>query len=143
MVLDSLRELFWRMKLTDLPYVTAESFCSNFQFSDGVSLNVREQQDASEFFTRLCDLLKERLDVVGTNNFITDIISASYVNRYTCKACGSIHDSEQNMYNLHLPVKDRANIYESLQSVYTTSELLSGYKCEKCSAIDQTRRYVC
>ena len=60
------------------------------------------------------------------------------------KACGSIHDSEQNMYNLHLPVKDRANIYESLQSVYTTSELLSGYKCEKNVVhLIKPVRYVC
>ena len=44
------------------------------------------------------------------------------------------------MYTLHLPVKDRANIYESLQSVYTTSELLSGYKCEKCGTLDQTSK---
>jgi ubiquitin C-terminal hydrolase len=140
LILDSVQEMFWRMELTNLPYVTAESFCSRFQFYNGTPLNVREQQDASEFFNRLCDLMKENLDKIKSENFITDIIEGSYVNRYTCKSCKHVHDSEQEMYNLHLSVKDRADMYESLKANYTTSELLSGYKCEGCGETDQTEK---
>ena len=77
-------------------------------------------------------LMKENLDKIKGKNFVTETVGGSYVNRYTCKACKRVHDSEQEMYNLHLSVKDRANIYESLKANYTSPELLSGYKCEKC-----------
>ena len=139
-ILDSVQEMFWRMELTNLPYVTAEAFCSKFQFYNGTPLNVKEQQDASEFFNRLCDLMKENLDKIKGKNFVTETVGGSYVNRYTCKACKRVHDSEQEMYNLHLSVKDRANIYESLKANYTSPELLSGYKCEKCGKSDQTEK---
>ena len=64
------------------------------------------------------------------------------MNRYTCKACGSIHDSEQDMYNLHLPVKDRANIYESLVERVRTSELLSDINVKNVAHLIKPVRYV-
>ena len=138
-VSNSLQSLFWKMRLTKRPYVDTADFCKIFKFNDGDDLNVYQQQDATEFFTRLMDILEEDIKTTSAQNFIKTNFVGSTKTRMTCNACGHTIDKEQEINCLQMEVKNRANVVESLDA-YTSTEALSGYKCESCGQRDTTKK---
>ena len=138
-VSSTFQSIFWKMYLTQRPYVETAEFCKVFKFNDGDDLQVNQQQDATEFFTRLMDIVEEDIKTASVQNFIKRTFVGSAKTRMTCNDCGRTIDKEQEVNCLQMEVKNRANMMESLDA-YTSSEALSGYKCESCGKRDSTEK---
>jgi len=121
--------LMWSKKATCNP----EIFTQLFKMY-GQNINVYVQTDVDEFLTNLLDQIESSLKGTNNENLINEIFKLTFANEIICKDCPHKSESHENAISLILSVKNKKNIYESLNS-FIQSEILEGdnaYYCEKC-----------
>ena len=105
------------------------------EFKAGQPVNVREQQDAFEFFTQIIDQVDEWLAARNRPKIFPAYFEGIFSDHKICQECPCKYEREQPFMALNLTVKSN-NLTESLDQ-FVRGELLEGdnvYYCEKCQA---------
>lgn len=137
-----LQNVLAHLRESKLEYYVPEAFWRAFRMW-GQEINVREQQDAFDFFISLTDQIDEYLKKIGHESVFKHVFEGTFSNQFICKDCPHSYEREEMFLGLNLPVKS-GNLQESLAQ-FVKDELLdadNAYFCEKCnekrSAIKRT-----
>ena len=120
------------MQDSKLQYYAPEKFWRCLRLR-GQPVNVREQQDAFEFFTHLVDSIDEHLHKIERDKLFQNSLGGVFSDQMICKECPHRYEREQIFLALNLTVKSH-NLVDSLEQ-FVKGELLEGdnaYYCEEC-----------
>jgi ubiquitin carboxyl-terminal hydrolase 9/24 len=141
-VFYQLQNVFAHLKESKLEYYIPEHFWKAFRMW-GQEVNIREQQDAYDFFISMTDQIDEYLKKMNKEPIFKNILEGTFSNQFICTDCPHRYEREEAFLGLNLPIKS-GNLEESLLQ-FVKDELLDGenaYNCEKCnekrSAIKRT-----
>ncbi|KAF8763443.1 Ubiquitin carboxyl-terminal hydrolase 24 like protein [Argiope bruennichi] len=135
--------VFGHLLESRLQYHAPESFWKCFRLW-GEPINVREQQDAFEFFTHLIDQIDEYLMKKGWDPVFKPKYEGTFSDQKICQGCPHRYEREETFMALNLPVKSQ-NLLDSLDQ-FVKGELLEGhnaYLCEKCHEKRNTIKRTC
>jgi len=142
-VLYQMQQLFGNLLETKLQYYTPDKFWKCFKLW-GQPVNVREQQDAFEFFTQIVDQIDEFLHSENKEKIFSKKFEGVFSDQKLCEGCPHRYEREQTFMALNLTVKSN-NLQESLDQ-FVKGELLEGdnaYYCEKCAVKRNTIKRMC
>lgn len=147
-----LQNVFAHLKESKLEYYVPDSFWRAFRMW-GNEVNVREQQDAFDFFISLTDQIDEHLKKIKREPVFKRVFEGTFSNQFICTECPHKcvnlyflstelslnmrclrYEREEVFLGLNLPIKS-GNLQESL-SQFVKDELLDGdnkYNCEQCN----------
>jgi ubiquitin carboxyl-terminal hydrolase 34 len=108
------QRLFASLQLTDRQDYNTRDFCHAYK-DGGQPVNVRVQQDASEFlnvaFDRLENMLKKSQ---GEKYLCQNVFQGETAGLMACTECGHLKQRDETFYLLAVQVKDKKDIHESL-----------------------------
>lgn len=142
-LLYQLQTVFGHLLESQLAYHVPEAFWRCFRLW-GAPVNVREQQDASEFFNNLLDQVDEYLQKIGWDPLFKPFYEGVFSDQKICQGCPHWHEREETFVALNLPVKSQS-LKESLDQ-FVKGELLEGdnaYLCEECGEKRNTVKRMC
>ena len=142
-VFYQLQSVFGYLLESKLQYYVPEKFWKCFKLW-GQPVNVREQQDAFEFFTQIVDQVDEYLHSEKKEKIFSKKFEGVFSDQKICEGCPHRYEREQTFMALNLTVKSN-NLQESLAQ-FVKGELLEGdnaYFCEKCSVKRNTTKRMC
>ncbi len=131
-ILYQLQNVFGHLLSSKLQHYVPEKFWKTFRLW-GQPVNVREQQDAFEFFTQIVDQIDEMLTEKKKPKIFSRYFEGIFSDQKICQGCPHRFEREQSFMALNLTVKSN-NLQESLDQ-FVRGELLEGdnaYFCEKC-----------
>ena len=131
-LLFQLQSVFGHLMASKLQFCIPSKFWETFRLF-GQPVNVREQQDAFEFYTQLIDQIDEFLKEKQKAKIFPKFFEGIFSDQKICQECPHRYDREQTFMALNLTVKS-SNLLESLEQ-FVRGELLDGdnaYFCEKC-----------
>lgn len=100
----------------------------------GEPVNLREQQDAVEFFMSLFESLDEGLKALGHPQLMGATLGGSFSDQKICQECPHRYSKEEPFSVLSVDIRNHSSLTESLEQ-YVKGELLEGadaYHCDKC-----------
>jgi len=139
-----LQAVFAHLQESKLKFYIPERFWKCFKFWGEQPVNVREQQDACEFFIQIVDQVDEFLDSVHREKIFSKIFQGSFSDQKVCQGCPHRYEREENFTSLDLQIKS-GNLQDSLLH-YVQDETLEGdnsYYCEKCRLKRNTIKRTC
>lgn len=111
----------------------------------GEPVNLREQQDAVEFFMSLIESLDEALKTLGHEQIMSKILGGSYSDQKICKGCPHRYSKEEPFSVISVDIRNHSSLPDSMEQ-YVKGELLEGadaYHCEKCAKKVVTVKRLC
>jgi len=142
-VFFQLQAVFAHLQESKLKHYVPERFWKCFRLW-GQPVNVREQQDACEFFIQIVDQVDEYLGSQNKDKIFSKLFEGVFSDQKICEGCPHRYEREEKFMSLNLEVKS-GNLQESL-SHYVQGELLEGdnaYFCEKCAQKRNTIKRMC
>ena len=142
-VFYQLQNVFGHLQESRLKFYAPEKFWTSFRLH-GQPVNVREQQDAFEFFTQVVDQVDEYLKKRNMPKVFSRKFEGVFSDQKICQGCPHRYAREETFMALNLTVKS-SNLHESLDQ-FVKGELLEGdnaYLCEKCQAKRNTIKRMC
>ncbi len=142
-VFYQLQNVFAHLMESKLQYYKPEKFWTCFRLF-GQPVNVREQQDAFEFYTQVVDQVDESLAKRKKPKIFGRRFEGVFSDQKICQGCPHRYEREEGFNALNLTVK-ASNLQESLDQ-FVKGELLDGdnaYFCEKCGAKRNTIKRLC
>lgn len=131
---EALRGVFLQMLGGVGDVVDPSSFWRSFKDYDGNPVDVREHQDAYEFFTRLQDSVDEYLKSLGHAKAIHSVLGGSFIQIIEVPDHQGLRsEREEEFYQISVDVRGKKNLVESLES-YVAPETLDGenqWYCEE------------
>ncbi|XP_065183511.1 ubiquitin carboxyl-terminal hydrolase 24-like [Sycon ciliatum] len=124
-------------------FYSPDKFWSSFKLF-GDAINVREQQDAFEFFNSLTDQLDEELKKYKKEPVFAKSFGGVFGDQKLCRGCPHRYEREEPFCTLQLGLTD-GKLKESLE-LFVKGELLEGdnaYFCEKCEQKRDTLKRIC
>ena len=107
-------------------------FVENFDIE---KINKFEQKDVHEFLLLLIEKLENRLKIYGGDNLFKNLFLSTIKNYFECQ-CNKKHHfiNEQTHFAIELEIKDRKNIYESLNLIIDKEYIDDDNRifCSKC-----------
>lgn len=107
----------------------------------GEPVNLREQQDAVEFFMSLFESLDEGLKALGHPQLMGATLGGCFSDQKICQGCPHRYAKEEPFSVFSVDIRNHSSLNESLEQ-YVKGELLEGadaYHCDKC---DKKVRYL-
>ncbi|KAB7497647.1 Ubiquitin carboxyl-terminal hydrolase 24, partial [Armadillidium nasatum] len=129
-----LQNLFGHLLESQLQYYTPEKFWSCVSMG-GQPINIREQQDAFEFYSRLSEQIDDYLKGRNLESVFSRRFEGLYSIQRICQDCPHRYEREEPFLALNLTVTKCSDLHDSLDQL-VKGELLEGdnaYYCEKCS----------
>ncbi|VDI64277.1 ubiquitin carboxyl-terminal hydrolase 9/24 [Mytilus galloprovincialis] len=142
-VFYQLQQVFGQLLESKLQYFEPEKFWKVFKLW-GQVVNIREQQDAFDFFTALMDQADEYTKRIGKYEIFKKNFQGIFSDQKLCKDCPHRYEREEEFFALNLTVKN-ATLQDSLDQ-FVKGEILEGdnaYYCEKCQAKRNTMKRMC
>ncbi|XP_052775472.1 ubiquitin carboxyl-terminal hydrolase 24-like isoform X3 [Mya arenaria] len=127
-----IQQVFGHLMDSRLQYHEPERFWKVFKLW-GDPVNIREQQDAFDFFQALIDQIDEQLKKSKKEEVFKKKFQGIFTDQKICKDCPHRYEREEMFTALNLTVKN-ATLQDSLDQ-FVKGELLEGdnaYYCEKC-----------
>ncbi|CAF0908766.1 unnamed protein product [Adineta steineri] len=139
-----LQQVFGHLMESKLQYYSPESLWKVFRLW-GQEINVREQQDAFDFFTAMTDQIDEYLKSIKQEEIFHKQFEGIFCNQMICtNGCRHRYEGEEKFMALNVAVKvDSLN--ESLNQ-FVKGEVLDGtnaYFCAKCQEKRTTIKRLC
>ncbi|KAH9300739.1 hypothetical protein KI387_012322 [Taxus chinensis] len=134
-VLFQIQAMFGALLGSSLDHYTPQGFWGAFRNPDGMPINIREHQDAFEFFSRLYDAIDETLKTYHPEATLAKIFGGIFAQQIICRGCPHKSEKEEAFAAISVDVKNKKNLLESLES-FVQGDLLEGedaYLCEKCN----------
>ncbi|XP_067939467.1 ubiquitin carboxyl-terminal hydrolase 24-like [Watersipora subatra] len=132
-VFHEIQKVFGHLLFSQLQFYEPDDLWHVFKLW-GQSVNVREQQDAFDFFTALTDQLDETLKKLGQTKIFEKKFQGVFSDQKNCEECSHKYEREEPFLALNLTVSN-PSLEQSL-SQFVKGELLEGdnaYFCEKCN----------
>ena len=142
-VFYQLQSVFGHLLESRLQHYVPDRFWKCFKLW-GQPVNVREQQDAFEFFTQIVDQVDEHLSAQTKEKIFSKQFEGVFSDQKICDGCPHRYEREQSFMALNLTVKS-PTLQESLAQ-FVKGELLDGdnaYYCEKCAVKRNTTKRMC
>jgi len=130
---------------TEKQYYNPFDFCYSFKDFDGNPTNVSIQDDAGGFMTRLVDSIHEKLKGGPYAHAFADVMGGAFSHELIGKGCPHYKEREEEFFAVTLPVENKKNIHESLQS-FVQGEMLEGdnaFRCGQCNKKVDTLKRTC
>ncbi|CAB4058031.1 USP9_24 [Lepeophtheirus salmonis] len=142
-IFHQLQVVFGYLLESKLKFYSPETFWKCFKLF-GRPVNVREQQDAFEFFTQIVSQVDDYLSLNKRNKVFAPRLEGIFSDQKICQGCPHRYEREQMFTALNLPVTTN-NLVESLDQ-FVKGELLEGdnaYYCEKCGTKRNAIKRMC
>jgi len=139
-----LQQVFGHLMESKTQYYSPESLWKVFRLW-GQEINIREQQDAFDFFTALTDQIDEYLKSIKHEEIFRKQFEGIFCNQMICtNGCRHRYEGEERFMALNVAVKVES-LNESLNQ-FVKGELLDGnnaYFCAKCQEKRTTIKRLC
>ena len=137
--LYQLKKLFYFLKYLKKNYYSPDEFLENF---DNQKINVHQQMDVDEFYINILDKIENRLRGTNNENLVKYFFQGIQNDLLTfLDGCTHHRTNTNNFYSIQLPVKNKKNIYESLDTL-TDKELMDGDNCIFCQKCNKKMRVI-
>ena len=106
-----------------------------FSRLQGEPVNLREQQDAVEFFMSLVESVDDGLKALGQEQVMSKQLGGLFSDQKICKECPHRYSKEEPFSVISVDIRNHSSLLDSLEQ-YVKGELLEGadaYHCEKCN----------
>ncbi|GJP59781.1 hypothetical protein CLOP_g15145 [Closterium sp. NIES-67] len=126
-------------------YFVPEGFWGAFRDYDGQPVNLREHQDAFEFFNRVYDSLDESIKARQHSPTLTSIFGGAFAQQIICRGCPHRSEREEPFAAVSVDVKGKRGLQESLEA-FVQGDLLeadNAYFCGQCSKKVDALKRVC
>ncbi|XP_069354342.1 ubiquitin carboxyl-terminal hydrolase 9X isoform X2 [Maniola hyperantus] len=143
-ILKQVQAIFAHLHYSKLQYYVPRGLWAHFKLQ-GEPVNLREQQDAVEFFMSLVESLDEALKTLGQEQLMAKTMGGTYSDQKICKGCPHRYCKEEPFSVVSLDIRNMSRLQESLEA-YVRGELLEGadaYYCDKCSKKVVTVKRLC
>jgi len=119
------------------PWYEPCGFWRAFKDYEGRPVNIREHQDAYEFFTRLQESLDDHLRAVGSPPAIQAALGGTFAQVITVAGRPELRsERDEDFYQISLDVRGKRGLEESLES-YVAVELMDGQNQWLCEELGQ------
>ncbi|GIL73346.1 hypothetical protein Vretifemale_3533 [Volvox reticuliferus] len=135
-VFHQLQVMFAHLRLGRASCYHPRSFWQSFKDYDGQPIDVREHQDAYEFFTRLQDSVDSYLRATGQTPAMQAVMGGKFAAQIICKDVNYRSEREEEFYQISVEVAGFNSLEKSLEG-YVAGELMEGdnsYYCEELGA---------
>lgn len=108
-------------------------------------MNLREQQDAVEFFMSLFESLDEGLKALGHPQLMGATLGGCFSDQKICQECPHRYSKEEPFSVFSIDIRNHSSLTDSLEQ-YVKGELLEGadaYHCDKCDKKVVTVKRMC
>eukprot|EP00105_Crassostrea_gigas_P001822 XP_011414140.1 PREDICTED: ubiquitin carboxyl-terminal hydrolase 24 [Crassostrea gigas] len=142
-VFFQIQQVLGHLLESKLQYHEPERFWKVFKLW-GQTVNIREQQDAFDFFQALIDQIDEHLKRNEKLEIFKRKFQGIFSDQKICKDCPHRYEREEAFLALNLTVKN-ATLQDSLDQ-FVKGELLEGdnaYFCDKCGEKRNTMKRMC
>ncbi|KAG7672415.1 putative Ubiquitin carboxyl-terminal hydrolase 24 [Nannochloris sp. 'desiccata'] len=133
-VFHQVQTMFAHLAAGVAPYFEPRGFWRAFKDYEGQSVNIREHQDAYEFFTRLQDSVDEHLRSEGHPRAIHAALGGTFAQVITVAGRPELRSQRnEDFYQVSLDVRGKKGLTESLES-YVAVEMMNGenqWLCEE------------
>ncbi|WIA22029.1 hypothetical protein OEZ85_004379 [Tetradesmus obliquus] len=132
-VFAQLQSMFAMMALGRSTFFIPRDFWGAFKDYDGSPIDVKEHQDAYEFFTRLQDGVDQHLIAAGQPPAIAAVMGGRFVQQIICTGQPFSSERVEEFYQISVDVKGMGSLGRSLDD-YVKGELMEGdnaYFCEE------------
>ena len=144
-VLHQMQTIFAHLSKSDMQFFAPGGFWKAYRHF-GEPVNIREQQDAHDFFLGLTDQIDEQLKWLKAPKILERVYGGTFADQKKIKSgCDHRYEREEPFMTLQVDVKDCASLEESLEQ-YVKGDLLEGanaYKCERCDEKRDTIKRMC
>ncbi|CAG9771327.1 unnamed protein product [Ceutorhynchus assimilis] len=143
-ILKQVQAIFGHLACSRLQYYVPRGLWRHFKLQ-GEPVNLREQQDAVEFFMSLVESLDEALKTLGHEQIMSKVLGGSYSDQKICKGCPHRYCKEEPFSVISVDIRNHSTLPDSLEQ-YVKGELLEGpdaYHCEKCAKKVLTVKRLC
>ncbi|XP_052737124.1 probable ubiquitin carboxyl-terminal hydrolase FAF-X isoform X2 [Bicyclus anynana] len=143
-ILKQVQAIFSHLHYSKLQYYVPRGLWAHFRLQ-GEPVNLREQQDAVEFFMSLVESLDEAMKTLGQEQLMAKTMGGTYSDQKICKGCPHRYCKEEPFSVVSLDIRNMLRLQESLEA-YVRGELLEGadaYYCDKCSTKVVTVKRLC
>ena len=166
-ILKQLQAIFGHLDSSKLQYYVPRGLWRHFKLQ-GEPVNLREQQDAVEFYMSLTDSVDEALKALGCEQIMHKTLVGIFSDQKICKGCPHRYCKEQPFNVISIDIRNHSNLHDSLEQ-YVKGELLEGvflslsivlkdfflkdfvlffsggdaYHCEKCNKKVNTVKRLC
>ncbi|CAH0386901.1 unnamed protein product [Bemisia tabaci] len=143
-ILKQVQAIFGHLACSKLQYYVPRGLWRHFKLQ-GEPVNLREQQDAVEFFMSLVESIDEALKALNQEQIMSKILGGSYSDQKICKECPHRYAKEEPFSVISVDIRNHSNLLDSMEQ-YVKGELLEGadsYHCDKCDKKVVTVKRLC
>ncbi|EFO24354.2 hypothetical protein LOAG_04131 [Loa loa] len=133
-ILKAVQSIFAHLLGSEMQFYSPKFFWKHFRFC-GQAVNVREQQDALEFYNALFDSIDEGLKKLGEPPICENLFGGTFADQKICKDCPHRYQREEPFTSISVDVRSHNNLLDSLKE-YVKGDLLNNdnaYLCEECN----------
>lgn len=123
-ILKQVQAIFGHLAYSKLQLYVPRGLWKHFRMH-GEPVNLREQQDADEFFTKLNCAVEDAFKALGYEQTLTKILNGSFSDQKICKTCPHRYSSEVSFSAISVDVRNHSNLTDSLGE-YVKGDLLDG-----------------
>uniref|UniRef100_A0A914CZY1 USP domain-containing protein n=1 Tax=Acrobeloides nanus TaxID=290746 RepID=A0A914CZY1_9BILA len=121
-VLQSVQAIFAHLLGSDLQYYEPRSFWNTFMLN-GTRVNLREQQDALEFFNQLTDAVDQGMKKVCDDPIFEKTFGGTFADQKICKDCPHRYEKEHLFTSISVDIRSHNSLADSLKE-YVKGEIL-------------------
>ncbi|XP_059219639.1 probable ubiquitin carboxyl-terminal hydrolase FAF isoform X3 [Stomoxys calcitrans] len=143
-ILKHVQAIFAHLGHSSLQFYVPRGLWTHFKLQ-GEPVNLREQQDAVEFFMSLFESLDEGLKALGQTQLMNATLGGSFSDQKICQECPHRYSKEEPFSVFSVDIRNHSSLTESLEQ-YVKGELLEGadaYHCDKCDKKVVTIKRLC
>ncbi|XP_062714941.1 probable ubiquitin carboxyl-terminal hydrolase FAF isoform X1 [Aedes albopictus] len=143
-ILKYVQAIFAHLGHSALQYYTPRGLWSHFKLQ-GEPVNLREQQDAVEFFMSLFESLDEGLKALGYPQLMGATLGGCFSDQKICQDCPHRYSKEEPFSVFSVDIRNHSSLTDSLEQ-YVKGEILEGadaYHCDKCDKKVVTVKRLC
>lgn len=129
-ILKQVQAIFGNLACSRLQYYVPRGLWRHFKLQ-GEPVNLREQQDAVEFFMSLVESLDEALKTLGHDQIMSKILGGSYSDQKICKGCPHRYSKEEPFSVISVDIRNHSSLQDSMEQYVKGNEIVSALCNEK------------
>uniref|UniRef100_A0A914VAW5 USP domain-containing protein n=1 Tax=Plectus sambesii TaxID=2011161 RepID=A0A914VAW5_9BILA len=133
-IMRCVQMIFANLLGSQLQFYIPRRFWRRFRFGEQ-PVNLREQQDALEFFNSVVESVDEGLKSLGEAPACERVFGGLFADQKICKGCPHRYQRDEPFTSLSVDIRSHNNLLDSLKE-YVKGDLLdndNAYLCERCN----------
>lgn len=129
-----LKRIFSLLRNSTAPYISPRKFCENFRDFDDRPVNIFDQMDVFEFYSRLMEKIEIELKGSNDSKLVQNHFAGTLAVEMISNQCSHRKERNEDMLSVQLDVKNKSGLIDSLKT-FITGEILQGdnaYFCDEC-----------